>query len=126
MSNRHYDSPSLQYEDAPDEPDTLSELVESPYDRPTYLQTDGEDVLELQPSPPQTPQHGQHESTLRDDTLVVGEGSLAVDVGVEDGSGQKEPADGMHSVVQSPVSASLPVASPPALLCRWLCRMRYR
>lgn len=103
----HTNSPSMQYEDAPDEPPHLSELVESPADHPAFLHTDDDDVLELQPSPPQTPQHAQHETTLSDDT--VGEGSLSVDV--DDNSLHKE--DGMHSVAQSPVAAvSLPVAAP--------------
>lgn len=105
-SGDHTNSPSMQYEDAPEEPPHLSELVESPADRPSYLHTDGEDVLELQPSPPQTPQHAQHETTLSDDT--VGEGSLSVDV---DDSGLHKD-DGMHSVAQSPVAVSMPVAAP--------------
>jgi hypothetical protein len=105
-SGDHTNSPSLQYEDAPDEPPHLSELVESPTSRPSYLHTDGEDVLELQPSPPQTPQHAHHETALSDDT--VGEGSLSVDVD----ESVIHKVDGMHSVAQSPVSVSLPVAAP--------------
>ena len=114
MANRasdHSNSPSFKYEDAPDELPHLSELVESPADHPAFLHTDGgDDVLELQPSPPQTPQHAHHETALSDDT--VGEGSLSVDV--DDSNFHKE-TDDMHSVAQSPVSAvSLPVANPPA------------
>ena len=105
----HTNSPSFKYEDAPDEPPHLSELVESPADHPPFLQTDGDDVLELQPSPPQTPQHAAHESALRDDT--VGEGSLSVDV---DDSSVIPKEDGMHSVAQSPMAVAIPVAAPAA------------
>ena len=114
-------SPSFQYEDAPDDPpSTIEPLVGSPSHHPHYLDTDThDDALELQPSPPQTPSNalsdGLSTPALVDGAAevsgaLVGDGTLSVDV-------QDAPVhpdeDGMQSVAMSPVNVvgpALPIA----------------
>ena len=112
-------SPSFQYEDAPDDPpSTIEPLVGSPSHHPHYLDTDThDDALELQPSPPQTPSNalsdGLSTPALVDGAAevsgaLVGDGTLSVDV-------QDAPVhpdeDGMQSVAMSPVNVVGPASA---------------